>query len=597
VNGPWQIPDTWAWVEAGEIAEIVGGGTPRTQDLSNFEDGDIPWITPADLSGYKDKYISRGARNITRKGLDNSGARLMPEGTVLFSSRAPIGYVAIASNPVATNQGFKSFVLHPHIKSDYVYYYLQRAKDLVVELSSGTTFREISGAKAALIPFPVAPIGEQERIVAEIEKQFTRLDAALTALKRAKVCLKGYRIAIRNAACEGRLVPTEAELARHEGRSYETASARVEQILAERRSRWVAGQLGRSKPAASLINDDKWKKKYRTPAGPKTKALDTLPEGWTWATVDQLTGLEPHSITDGPFGSNLKTEHYTTTGPRVIRLQNIGDGVFVDAKAHISEKHFESLIKHEVLPGDIVIAALGERPPRACIIPDYVGPAIVKADCVRFKPASAVASARYLVLALNAESTRKRMAEIVHGVGRPRLNLEEIKSIALPLPPIEEQLRVAAQAEDRLSIVDKVEQQIGASLLRAERLRQRILQIAFDGKSVPQDPNEEPAGRLLDKIRAVGRQQKHVSIPIESHVALSLEEKMTSKDQTSKKNLVDTLRASSKPLSPEDLFSKAGYDRESIDDFYAALKQEIRAGRVRETRPDNKTVKIQAVSR
>ena len=110
----------------------------------------------------------------------------MPKGTVLFSSRAPIGYVVIASNTVTTNQGFKSFVLPPSIRPDYAYYFLQKARDLAIALSSGTTFREISGAKAALIPFPVAPTAEQERIVAEIEKQFTRLDAAVAALHRAK---------------------------------------------------------------------------------------------------------------------------------------------------------------------------------------------------------------------------------------------------------------------------------------------------------------------------------------------------------------------------------------------------------------------------
>jgi type I restriction enzyme S subunit len=91
---PWVIPEFWTWTRARDIAQIVGGGTPRTIEPANF-DGDIPWITPADLSGYTSKFISRGARSITKRGLDSSGARMMPAGTVLFSSRAPIGYVAI----------------------------------------------------------------------------------------------------------------------------------------------------------------------------------------------------------------------------------------------------------------------------------------------------------------------------------------------------------------------------------------------------------------------------------------------------------------------------------------------------------------------
>ena len=98
----------------------------------------------------------------------------MPAGSVLFSSRAPIGYVAIASQPVTTNQGFKSFVLPDEIDPSYAYYYLQTASELVESLSGGTTFKEISGANAARIRFAIAPIPEQRRIVAEIEKQFTR---------------------------------------------------------------------------------------------------------------------------------------------------------------------------------------------------------------------------------------------------------------------------------------------------------------------------------------------------------------------------------------------------------------------------------------
>jgi len=94
----------------GDVNVVVGGGTPSTADLSNYENGEVPWITPADLSGYREKFIGRGQRNITRKGLENSGARLMPRGTVLFSSRAPIGYVAIEANEISTKKGFKSFI-------------------------------------------------------------------------------------------------------------------------------------------------------------------------------------------------------------------------------------------------------------------------------------------------------------------------------------------------------------------------------------------------------------------------------------------------------------------------------------------------------
>ena len=136
-----KIPANWTWSTMGEVADVIGGGTPKTKDPTNFDGGAIPWLTPADLSGYTNKIIGKGRRNITQKGLDTSSARLMPAGTVLFTSRAPIGYVVVAANEICTNQGFKSFVLKSkEILPDYIYWWLKGNKDLAESYASGTTF-------------------------------------------------------------------------------------------------------------------------------------------------------------------------------------------------------------------------------------------------------------------------------------------------------------------------------------------------------------------------------------------------------------------------------------------------------------------------
>jgi type I restriction enzyme S subunit len=188
------------WTTMGDIAEVVGGGTPRTNDPTNFEAGDVPWVTPADLSGYREKFIAHGARFITRKGLESSSARLLPAGAVLFTSRAPVGYVAIARNPVATNQGFKSFVLKDCVLPEYVYWWLKGSKQRAEALASGTTFLELSGANAKKLPIPIRSVDEQRRIVAEIEKQFSRLDEAVANLKRVKANLDRLHEATIQAA-------------------------------------------------------------------------------------------------------------------------------------------------------------------------------------------------------------------------------------------------------------------------------------------------------------------------------------------------------------------------------------------------------------
>ncbi len=161
---PFNLPETWQWCRLKHIGNIIGGGTPKTA-ISDYWDGDIPWITPADLSGYDDIFISSGARNISVIGLNKSSAQLLPKGTVLFSSRAPIGYTAIASNEISTNQGFKSFVpATSEITSKYIYYCLKARYDDIVMRASGTTFKEISGSEMAETLIPLPPQNDQERI-------------------------------------------------------------------------------------------------------------------------------------------------------------------------------------------------------------------------------------------------------------------------------------------------------------------------------------------------------------------------------------------------------------------------------------------------
>lgn len=135
----------WRECTISDLGTVVGGATPSTKDSSNYDNGNIAWITPKDLSNYEDRYISCGERNITEKGLSSCSTQLLPRHSVLFTSRAPIGYVAIAENEVCTNQGFKSVV--PNKDTDYLflYYLLKYNKETIENLGSGTTFKEVSG--------------------------------------------------------------------------------------------------------------------------------------------------------------------------------------------------------------------------------------------------------------------------------------------------------------------------------------------------------------------------------------------------------------------------------------------------------------------
>ncbi len=178
--------------------------------------------------------------------------------------------------------------------------------------------------------------------------------------------------------------------------------------------------------------------------------MSDLPPGRSWATV----GSVAESLVDGPFGTNLKTEHYQSSGVRVIRLQNIADGRFEDTdKAYIAEEHAKTLGRHEARPGDVLIAAMGDVLPRVCLVPPYIDWAIVKADCFRLRPRKGVLP-EYLAYILSAPQTRKRASTEIAGVGRPRLNLRKVSALEIPVPPQAEQERIVAAIEQQFSRLD-----------------------------------------------------------------------------------------------------------------------------------------------
>ena len=150
-------------VKLSDVADIIGGGTPDTKK-QEFWNGDIPWITPKDLSGYNYRYISNGERNITEKGLENSSARIIPQGSILLTSRAPIGYIAIAQNNLCTNQGFKSLILKENNSPLFFYYLLKNNIKYIINMSSGSTFPEISGSQVKNLEFNIPDLPTQEKI-------------------------------------------------------------------------------------------------------------------------------------------------------------------------------------------------------------------------------------------------------------------------------------------------------------------------------------------------------------------------------------------------------------------------------------------------
>ena len=500
----WQLPSSWCWTTTGEISSVVGGGTPDTSDSANFG-GSIPWITPADMSNHHEKTIGGGARTITVQGLSCSGAKVLPAGTVLFSSRAPIGYVAVASNEVTTNQGFKSFIPKPGVFSDYLYYWLKASKKRAESLASGTTFLELSGAKAAQLPVPLAPIAEQTRIVAKLEELLSDLDAGVAELKAAQKKLAQYRQSLLKAAVEGALT---AEW-RTQHQPTETGAQLLQRILQERRARWEARQRAKFAEQGKTPPKD-WQKKYPEPVQPDTTDLPELPQGWVWASLDQLA-------LDSSYGTSVKCG-YESQGASVLRIPNV-----IARKLVLDDLKFASqpldLHKSEYLaPGDILVvrtngsvSLVGRAAEVTEPLPGdfYFASYLLRVRCLETSVVHRWVSA--LLASRQGRSWIESRA--ASSAGQHNLSLSTLLTIPIPLPPIVEQAEAMNALEAVLLSVSEQEQFLDKSLQQSTAQRQNILRAAFSGQLVAQDPHDEPASVLLERIRAERAAQGAVKKP------------------------------------------------------------------------------------
>ena len=365
---------------------------------------------------------------------------------------------------------------------------------------------------AETVPFVVAPSNEQGEIVDEIEKQLTRLDAAVSALKRVEANLKRYRAAVLKAACEGRLVPTEAELARREGRSYEPASVLLDRILVERRRRQMAqaskrGESGRALGAQGRKGEDEQS------SPPDIADLHILPEGWCWTSLGQL-----FSVCIGATPSRKKNEYWRGN----ISWVSSGEVGFCRIRETREKITDLGLIHTSTLvhpPGTVLLGMIGEGKTRgqAAILEI---PACNNQNSAAIRVSETPIPPEYIYRFLEGEYERTRRRG--SGGNQPALNKGRVKAIPVPLPPLAEIGRIVAELELCCSLIDQLEKQVALNMEKAERFRQSVLNLAFEGRLVSQNPDDEPARVLLERIRAErGAQsqetvQKRKTVPMEA---------------------------------------------------------------------------------
>ncbi len=464
------IPESWRWVNISDVGQIITGNTPSTKDKANYGN-DIPFVKPPELN---DKGIWSAPDGLSHQGMKR--ARQLPPGSVLVSCIGGLGKTGIARVQMTFNQQINAIVFDERVIPEFGFYYAQTLKEWLYSVSSATTLPIVNKGKFQQVSFPLAPIEDQKRIVAEIEKQFSRLDDAVANLKRVKANLKRYKAAVLKAAVEGKLT----EEWRKANPNVGSASELLRRILAERRKKWEENEQTKMKSKGTKAKDDRWKQKYQEPTPAETTDLPELPHGWTWASIEQLAIAEPNAIKAGPFGSALKKSFYTPKGYKIYGQEQVINGDPFYGDYYIDETRYNTLKSCAVKPGDILISLVGTIG-RVLILPKGIEPGIINPRLVKLSIDPRLVCAEFIKACIESPFVKQLFSLISHGGTMDVLNLTILKSIPFPLPSLKEQNAIL-QEIDRVSSIEKgLETTISVNLLRAERLRQTVLMKAFSG--------------------------------------------------------------------------------------------------------------------
>ncbi len=462
------LPHGWAATTLGGALPIeYGKGLTRS---SRSETGRIPVYGSSGQVGWHSQSLTAGPTLILgRKG---------SVGAVHYSPQAcwPIDTTYYTEGSAAVSLKFALYLLR----------YAQLGR-----YDKSTTIPGLSRDDYNSLPVSVPPIAEQHRIVAAIEEQFTRLDAGVAALERVRANLKRYRAAVLKAAVEGRL--TEEWRAQHP--DMEPAEALLQRILDERRRRWEEAELAKYAKAGKTPPKG-WQGKYKEPTASTELDLPLLPGSWVWASVDEVSQIQG-GIQKQP-SRTPKDNFYP-----YLRVANVLRGRLDLRDIACMELFNDELSALRLQVGDLLVVEGNGSPSeigRSALWNGEIDDCVHQNHIIRVRIQGAKPD--WVHLYWNSPQGRARVNRVAASTsGLYTLSIGKISRLPLPLPPLAEQDQIVLEVEQQLSILEKVEAQVDADLKRATRLRQAILQRAFEGKLVPQDPTDKPASVLLERIR------------------------------------------------------------------------------------------------
>ncbi|PAT36943.1 restriction endonuclease [Vandammella animalimorsus] len=478
------LPKGWVNVKLADISSIEMGQSPESSSYNSIGEG---------LPFFQGKAEFRSVFPEIRKWC-TAPTKVVEASDILLSIRAPVGPTNIAPQKSCIGRGLAGIRGEAGVNQHYLYYFFKHIEPWLSGQGTGSTFAAISGQFVREISCPVAPTAEQTRIVEKLEELLADLDAGVAELKAAQKKLAQYRQSLLKAAVEGDLTADW----RRQHTPTETGAELLSRILKERRARWEAKQ--REKFASQGKTPPKnWQSKYPEPVAPDTQNLPKLPEGWEWASLDQL-------VAESSYGTSVKCS-YERNGTPTLRIPNVSQGQLVlqDMKYSTVELN---LHKDEYLSiGDVLVirtnGSIGLVGRAAAVVSELPSPHYFASYLLRLRCVEVTCVHRWILTALTAHSGRQWLEKrAASSAGQHNISLSTLLTMPIPLPPISEQFHALREIEEGEYSIQQQQEALKQSLKQSTAQRQNILRTAFAGELVPQDPNDEPASALLERIRA-----------------------------------------------------------------------------------------------
>lgn len=562
------LPNLWSQTILGDIVQPT---RPRVRP------SDYPLLPFVGLE-HLDSETMQLLGSASAKSVSSSCTKF-EVGDVLYGRMRPnLNKVWVADRPGICSNEFivlpasrdldSRFLAYPLNAVDFVAFAVQQAAGDRPRVS----FEQIAAFEVAL-----PPLAEQKRIVAKLERKLAHIQAGVSSIRRAQARLSIYREGVVSAAVTGRL-----RLKAHLGKAAVDSSAELLADLLRERSSKIERVAGGS-PTDPVL--------------PDVASIEGIPRGWCWVSVDQISW-------DAGYGTSTKCD-YDARGPAVLRIPNVKDGKIDPSDLKFAVDQEAVGTADLVAPGDLLVirtngskeligraAVVLESPQKATAFASYL---------IRFRLVGKPLTWRWIALAWNSRPLRSALERMARTTaGQYNLSLSGLRAFALPLPPPSSQTDILGEVQSRLESAGRLAARIEQQLQHAREQRQALVHGAFTGSFVGQDPTDEPASRLIERLRS-GR-------TIAAQIAK--DEKMRIKGQhrraTSLRPLLDVLIEQNRPVTPDELFQAAGfnalfrkkeYDQSVVDDFYAQLRKLMHTTPgIREIRPDPNTVLLEVKS-